>query len=59
MSEMMLPVKPISLTVEQLMFHLGRQPADAPVMLTTRHGGEAEEFTIEYDEDSGWVTLAG
>lgn len=50
--------RPMSLTVEQLMLRLGKMPADALVMLTTRHG-EAEEFTVEYDDDSGWVTLAG
>jgi hypothetical protein len=51
-------VKPVELTVDELIALLGKQPADANVMLTTRHG-EAEVFTVEYDDDTGWVTLAG
>lgn len=46
------------MTVEELITALGELPADAQVCLATRHGGEAEDFTVEMSDD-GWVVLDG
>lgn len=51
-------VKPMELTVEDLMVLLGEMPADAKVALITRHN-EAEVFTVTLDENTGWVLLEG
>ena len=45
------------MTVEELIAALGEMPADAPVCLATRHGGEAEEFDVVLSDD--WVVLDG
>jgi hypothetical protein len=46
------------MTVEELISALGELPADASVCLTTKRGGEAEDFTVEMSDD-GWVCLEG
>jgi hypothetical protein len=46
------------MTVEELIIALGELPADAQVCLSTRRGGEAEDFTVETSDD-GWVVLEG
>jgi hypothetical protein len=52
-------MNPVQLTVDDLIALLGKMPADANVCLATKYGGEAESFAVEYDDDTGWVTLAG
>ena len=51
-------VRPVELTVEDLISLLDKMPADAKVALVTRHN-EAEEFTVELDDTTGWVILSG
>jgi hypothetical protein len=46
------------MTVEELITALGEMPADANVCLSTKRGGEAEDFTVEASDD-GWVVLEG
>ena len=48
----------VELTVEDLIIRLGDLPADAKVALITK-GGEAEEFSVELDHNTGWVLLSG
>ena len=43
------------MTVDELTLLLSQYPASAPVCLVTRHVGEAEDFTVEFDGE--WVVL--
>jgi hypothetical protein len=51
-------IRPMEMTVEDLMVALGDLPADARVALITRHN-EAEKFTVTLDENTGWCLLEG
>jgi hypothetical protein len=51
-------VRPMELTVEDLMVLLGDMPADSRVALITK-GGEAEKFTVTLDDNTSWVLLEG
>ena len=44
------------MNVRQLITELLGYPDDAPVVLSTRHGGEVEDFSVETSDD-GWVVL--
>ncbi len=48
----------VELTAEDLILRLADMPADAKVALITK-GGEAEEFSVDYDPNTGWVLLQG
>ena len=48
----------VEMTAEDLILRLADMPADAKVALITK-GGEAEEFSVDYDPNTGWVLLQG
>ena len=43
------------MTVAELTHALAKYPPDTSVAISTKHGGEAEEFTVEFDGE--WVVL--